>query len=64
MISSRLCYHGESYPVSTEDLYLPGSHVVAYQDVKAQVYFQGILRLLEVQEYIVEDRLPLVRELL
>ena len=64
ILSPGLSHHGEPDPLRTEKTDHPGDHNVSHQYLKTPVLIQGIINLLEVQKYLMEDRLPHGRKLL
>ena len=57
-------HFGLSVPVRLKESERPGADPVCRDNLKASVPIHGVIRLLEVQEYIKEDRLPHGRKLL
>ena len=57
-------HFGQSVPVRLKELERPGADPVCRDNLKEYVPIHGFIRLLEVQEYLKEDRLPHGRKLL
>ena len=57
-------HHGNPAPVILDKSESPGSDPVHRENFETPVLIQGVIRLLEVQKYLVEDHLPNERELL
>ena len=49
----------EPDPLCTKDLERPGDHAVYSQYVETPVPVQGFICLLEIQEYLMDDHLPI-----
>ena len=63
LMSPRLFHHLETDPVCPQDAKRPGTHSIPHQDIKTSVSVQGVVRLAQVEEYDMEDRLPRGNEL-
>ena len=57
-LASILLHHLQTIPVCPEEPEHPGNHAVSRQYINSPVPIHGIIRLLEVQEYAMEYRLP------
>ena len=57
-------HHGKPVPVCPKELERPGSDPLCLENNEAYVLNQGVIHLLEVQEYLKEDVLPHFHKLL
>ena len=58
VVISRPCHHPKPHPILLEETKGPGPHAITLQDTQATGPVQGIVRLVQVQEYCMEDRIP------
>ena len=58
VIAARPCHHSQPPPICLENPTGSGSHAVTFQDLKAPGPVQCITRLVQVQEYHVQDLPP------
>ena len=58
ILSSGPGHHGKPAPVRPEGLDRPGTDPIPRNNIRSSVLVQGAIRLLEVKEYLEEDRLP------
>ena len=64
IVSPVLGYHGISVPVRPDNWERPGSYTVCRKNFETPVPVQGISHLLDIQKYLVEDRIPYGHDLL
>ena len=64
IISDRLRRHLDPKPVCPQNAEGPGPHYITHQDIKTAIPVQGIIVLLQVKEYGMEDSLPHGNDLL
>ena len=50
-VSTRIFQHMQQIPVFPQDLEHPGSQTILHQDIEEPVPFQGVIRILDIQEY-------------
>ena len=60
----HLCHHGQDVPVPPEQDKFLRSQSVSTKDIDTPVPVQGIIYLVQIQEYLLEDLLPHVYNLL
>ena len=58
VMTTRLCLHLDPDPVRPRDADCPGTHSISCKDIKKAFPVQGIICLVQVEEYGTEDRLP------
>ena len=63
-VPSIIRYHLQPSPLCPQDPEHPGTHAASHQDIKAPIPVQGVIRLLEFQEYCAEDRITHGRHML
>ena len=64
VVSAGSVHHVKPNPVCLEDLERPGADPICHDNLEASVPIQGVIRILEVQEYLKEDHLTHVSKLL
>ena len=58
IVTSRLPHHMKHLPVPAEEAEGTGTHTTYLQDIQAPVLVQGVVHLVQFQEYCVKDLLP------
>ena len=57
-ITARPCHHRQPPPIILEDLTCSGDHALTFQDLKEPGPFQGIIHLVQFQEFHAQELLP------
>ena len=57
-MTSGLHRHLDPDPVCLQNAERPRTHSMPRQDIKTAVRVQGVVGILQVEEYVIEDRLP------